>query len=190
MAITPQPIEVVSTISGNSPRGARIAEAATQTFKLGTPVELDGSGNVAAWDGTTITLGIAGITTEPGANLTTAGTALTVTFGSVPFQSSAVNIPRGAPFNDGKNGFFVGDDDTVYRATFGNNGNAATPAKTDVGIAYGMTKDATSGFWYVDKNKTGGNAVLRITEQDPRDGTVSAGTVRFVFLKASIQVVA
>src|SRR5260221_9072074 len=129
MAITAIPIKRVSTFSGNQYRGRRIIEEATQTFKQGTVVALaSGDGGVIAWAGTIVS-GLVGspigISYEAASNLSSTGLnaptanapyggfGSTLTFGSVPNETSAKNIAHGAPFNDGRLGFFVGNTDVV-----------------------------------------------------------------------------
>lgn len=53
-------------------------------------------------------------------------------------------------------------------------------AAGDLGTEYGITEDS-AGIWYVDKNKTGANARVRITKLIDAAGTVN-GRVRFIFL--------
>ena len=202
MAISAVPILPVKTISGNQFEATRVIEEITQTFQQGTPVQITTSdGGVKAWDGTTpITSAhlIAGISYEAAHNLASTGlgaplpyqpvvgVGASVTFGSVQNQSSAVNIPMGAPFVDGRVGYFQGNADTIFSATFGNNGNAATPAATDVGLQYGLTIDSNSKFWYVDKNKTGTGAVVTVVGLDPRYTPAAGTNVLFVFIQADI----
>jgi hypothetical protein len=161
-------IHAVQTLSGNQARVRRIIEELTQTFLQGTPVMINAvDGGVQAWDGVTITFGIAGFCLSAASNLTVTGTAKTLTFGTVPNESAAVNIPRGAPLNDGRVDFEVSTDDTVFK---GQVGPAQTFVASDVGKQYGMTKDADN-HWYVDKTKTtvGVNTVAVITKLDPID---------------------
>lgn len=160
-------IHSVQTLSGNQARVRRIIEEATQTFLQGTPVMIAADGGVQAWDGVTIALGIAGFCLSAASNLTTLGVAKTLTFGTVPNETSAVNIPRGAPLNDGRVDFETSAIDTVFK---GQVGPAQTVAASDVGKQYGMTKD-TDGHWYVDKTKTtvGTNTVVTVTKLDPID---------------------
>jgi hypothetical protein len=196
------PIQPVSTISGNQWRQNRIIEEASQTFKLGTPVQATTDGGIQAWDGTTTTAGIAGISYEPASNLSSTGAgaptplapfsgpgAVAGTFGSVPNESSAVNIAHGAPLNDGRVGVNIAAADTVFMAAFGNNGTATTPANTDVGVAYGLTKDS-NGYWYVDKNKTGSSAVVQVVGLDLRTAPAAGSLVKFVVLNAAAQLLA
>lgn len=207
MAITAIPILPVQDPSANGFLAARLIEESAQTFKAGTPVEVTAAdGGIKAWDGTTgaaFTVqtssyigAIIGIAYEAASNLGSTGLgapsplspfvglgAAVGTFGSVPNQSSAKNIAHGAPLNDGRVGFIIATPSIVFSATFGNNGNTATPAATDVGKNYGLTIDSGSNFWYVDKNKStpGTNTVLTVVGLDPRD-TPAAGTrVLFVF---------
>ena len=197
------PILPISTISGNQWRQNRIIEEAGQTFLSGTPVQVDSStdGGLAVWDGSTITAGIAGISYEAASNLGSTGSGAPVplapftgvgavagTFGSVPNQASAKNIAHGAPLNDGRCGLSENVADTVFSAAFGTTGVATTPLVTDVGKAYGMTKETASGYWYIDKAKTGGSAVATVVALDNR-ATVAAGTqVHFTFLPVTQQI--
>lgn len=206
MAITAIPILPVQDISANGFTAARLIEELTQTFKIGTPVAIAaGDGGVKAWDGATLSGAqgsIIGISYEPASNLTSTGLgaptplspflgvgAVAGTFGSVPNQSSAKNIAHGAPINDGRVGFILPAGNIVFAATFGNNGNTATPANTDVGIGYGLTIDSGANFWYVDKNKTGASAAVKVVGLDLRD-TPAAGTrVWFSFLPTVINLI-
>lgn len=160
------PIHSVQTVSGNQARVRRISEKETQTFLMGTPVQLT-AGYLAAWDGVTIPFGIAGFSLSAASNLTTHGVPKTLTFGSVPNESSAVNIPRGAPLNDGRCDFETATQDTIFRGLVG---PSQTVTQANVGIKYGMTIDS-DGYWYVDTTKTtvGTNTVLTVTKLDPVD---------------------
>lgn len=194
MAITAIPILPVESISGNQFRAMRLIEEATQTFKVGTPVAVAaGDGGIQAWVANTQGPGqggLAGISYEAASNLASTGLgaptpfspffgigAAAGTFGSVPNESSAKNIAHGAPLNDGRVGFILPAADTIFAATFGNAGNAATPLATDVGKQYGMTLDTGGNFWYVDKAKVTAatNTVCTIIALDLRD-VPAAGT--------------
>src|SRR6266404_4180715 len=112
MAITAIPILPVQSLSGNQWRADRIIEKASATFKLGTPVAIEvATGAVIAWDGTTGITGtitgaaIVGVSYEAASNLGSTGTypapfspfvgvGATLSFGSVPNESSAKNIPH------------------------------------------------------------------------------------------------
>lgn len=207
MAITAIPILPVQDSSANGFTAMRLIEELTQTFKQGTPVAITAAdGGIKAWDGTTgqafaafstARIGaIIGISYEAASNLAATGSgaptplspfvgvgAVAGTFGSVPNQASAKNIAHGAPLNDGRVGFIVNVANLVFSATFGNNGNAATPANTDVGKQYGLTVDTGGNFWYVDKNKAtpATNTVLTVVGLDPRDIPGAGTRVLFTF---------
>lgn len=196
-------IEPVQTTSGNQFRANRIIEEASETFVAGTPVQINSSdGGLQAWDGSTTTLGLAGISYEAASNLGTTGkgapsplspltgAGTTVTFGSVPNETAAVNIPHGAPINDGRCGLWTSAGDTIFSGAFGNAGAAATPAATDVGKQYGMTKDPVNAYWYVDKSKTSTSAVVQVVGLDLRDTPAAGSRVLFTIMPAAAQLVA
>lgn len=214
MAITAIPILPVESISGNQFRAFRLIEESGQTFKQGTPVAITAAdGGVAAWNGTSVGApgtpagqgAICGISYEAASNLGSTGAgaptpfspftgvgAVAGTFGTVPNEGSAKNIAHGAPLNDGRVGFVIPAADTVFSAIFGNAGNAATPANTDVGKAYGLTVDTGGNFWYVDKSKAtvGTNTVLTVIGLDLRDAPAAGTRVLFVFNTYSVNLLA
>jgi hypothetical protein len=201
MAITAIPIQPVSTFSGNQWRGRRIIEEAAQTFKIGTLVaNIFADGGIAAWAGAVVAPGtgaVCGVSYEAASNLGSTGAGApvpnqpvtgagaTLTFGSVQNEASAKNIPHGAPLNDGRVGFFTANPDNVFSATFGNAGNPATPAVTDVGQTYGMTIDTGSNFWYVDKSKS---TLVKVVGLDLRDTPAAGSRVLFVFLQTAVNI--
>lgn len=187
-------IHSIQTVSGNQPRMRRIIEEAAQVFLSGTPVEIaSGDGGLKAWDGTTLAAAIAGFSKEAGNNLGALGVIPTaavnpnpqLSFGTVPYEASAQNIAR-PPFRDGRIGFEVATEDTVFQ---GQVGPAQTTAPTDVGVNYGLTKDSDN-HWYVDKTKTGANAVVTVVKLDPLDTSSSPRGVYFVVLASAAQLVA
>lgn len=208
MAISAIPILPVGTVSGNSFRAYRLIEEATQTFLAGTPVAIAAAdGGVKVWVANTQGPGqggICGISYEAASNLAATGAGITPmspfvgvgaaagTFGSVPNQASAVNIAHGAPINDSRVGFIIPSPDVIFSATFGNAGNAATPANTDVGKQYGLTLDSNSKFWYVDKSKVTANTntVLTIISLDLRDAPGAGTRVLFTFLPNVVNLIA
>lgn len=195
-------IHSVQTVSGNQPRIRRIIEEAGQTFLSGTPVQEAADGGIKAWDGVTVAFGIAGFSKEAASNLaviaptpltTTIGIggppgaqgAKVLTFGAVPYEPAAINIPRGAPLNDGRVGFEVSTDDTVFYAQVG---PAQTTVASDVGKQYGMSID-TDGHWYVDKTKSGAAAVCLIVKLDPNDLSTTPRGVYIMILTSAAQIV-
>lgn len=197
------PILVYQTTTDNTEQTLAINEKAGQTFKLGTPVQL-ASGVVQAWDGATVAKGIIGITDIDAANLATDGAGAagpftgvgfpgtSTTFGSVPFESSAVNIPRGAPFSTGQTLLAAATQETIFIGQVDNanfsGGGSATPLQADIGVQYGLTVDA-GGHWYVDKNKStvGTNTVVVIVGIDPITGSIVNGNVLFKITQAASQ---
>jgi hypothetical protein len=174
-------LEIQSTTQEQPPIDRSI-EKAGQTFQMGVPLMVDQtSGGLQEWDGATVANGIAGVSKEFGANLTTTGVAKTISVANVPNQPLAVTIPHGAPANDGRSGYAVAVQSTIF---YGQVGPAQTVLPTDVTKQYGMTKD-TDGHWYVDKSKTGGAAaVVQIVKLDYWDTTRG---VHFVFIPSAIQ---
>jgi len=141
------------SVQGSAPM-RNLAEAASQTFNQGVPVQL-ASGYIqeCASIVSVATAIIAGFSLAPGAGLTSAGVPkVLVTGWKVPNQSSAVVQPIGAPLNDGTNQFTQARGDLTFIGTVGNSNTAAnaTLAQTMVGAIFGLTKDAGNNFWYVD----------------------------------------
>lgn len=209
---THQPIQVVSTISGNQEKIQNFLEAAGETFQPGTPVSLNGSGNVIPYSGTP-TYGppgnILGITNLAGQNLASAGQGAAPVFGSIGFpggagavqnvvnQPNAYSIYHGAPFIIGLTNVAVATQDTIFElqcdASTGSTYNATNSL---IGTSVGLTVD-TNGFWYADLAKTtvGTNAVAVIVSLNPQDFVagstttqVNNGRVRIVFAATVIQV--
>jgi len=183
-----------------------LPEAAGQTFYKGTPVMISAAGYVQAWDGVTIAAGILGVAYEDAHNLASNGLGVPspfapvgfpgtgVTFGSVPFQSSAVNIPEGAPFSLGYLTVGEANLDTIFWAQVDNSVNSSSVTPTQATIApasnqFGMTKD-TNGRWYIDlgKNTPGVNTVVQVIGFTI-DGLIANARVLFQFLKSSMQLV-
>jgi hypothetical protein len=190
-----QPIYPLKVLIGGTAQAVirRLAEKATQTFLIGTPVQVDaGTGFIQACAAivSAATALIAGFATEPGNNLSSSGVAKTLTYGSVQNQSSAVLIPVGAPPNDGTMGFHEAVDSTIFVGVKGDgaDGTLATIAQTDLGAIYGLTKDAGNNYWYIDHNITtvNGGACVQITDLIDAVGTLN-GKLGFKVLHAAQQ---
>lgn len=157
-------------VNGSSdalPQTKRFPQAASLSIKRGTPVVLS-SGTLVERTAISSTAGVvAGICDQPGDSLGTAGTApfggSGTTFGSVPNQTSAVNIPIGAPPADGLMGCIIANDLTEFQ---GVTDGAHTTAASDIGSIFGITKDSTTGNWFIDTTITtsGGGACVFITD--------------------------
>jgi hypothetical protein len=181
------------TLDGTQPVMRRIGEKSAQTFLQGVPLQLNG-GFLQEWDGVTVQSGIAGFSKENANNLVANGVSTFadlqagskfkfLTFGSVQNQPLAVNIPRGAPFNDGRIGFEPSNQNNVF---FGQVGPNQTVVAADKGASFGMTKDA-DGHWFVDRTKVGATAVVQVVDFDPWDATRG---VLFIVIASAAQLVA
>lgn len=196
------PILQVLEKANTTPYTSAQPEAAGQTFLSGTPVQLNSSGFVQAWDGTTVSAGILGVAESFGLNLGSAGAGAPAppfggitgsgaiqTYGNVPNEPNAVNVAIGTPISDGRTLYIEPNQDNIFQALFDNsNGTVAadyTPTQASIGVSYGLTKDA-NGLWYVDKNKTSSNAVVQIVGL-PLGSFINA-PVNFVFLTSAIQI--
>ena len=184
-------------------------EEAGQTFLYGMPVQINGTdGGVQLWDGTTLTLGIAGFASQNAQNLGTTGAGAPVGFSPIlgpgssignyappgdAAQPLAVITPPMTPMTDGFSYYFIAAPTTVFKGKIGTSATVTPIATTNqmVGLARGLTKDTGNNFWYVDNNKTGANAAVLIVALDPLDpvGTVG-GHVLFVVLPATAQIIA
>ena len=197
------PIIQVLEKAGTTPYTSSQPEAAGQTFISGTPVQLNGSGYVQAWDGTTVSAGILGISESFGLNLGSAGLGAPVppfggvtgsiaiaTYGSVPNQPSGVNIAIGTPISDGRTLYMEPNQDNIFQAMYDNSTGTVTAnwttTQATVGAILGLTKSTGDGSWYVDGGKTGGSAVLQVVGLPNGPGLNSL--VNFVFTIAAIQV--
>jgi hypothetical protein len=199
---THQSILQVQNRSNTTPFTLAQPEAAGQTFLSGVPVQLNGAGYVQQWDGATVTAGILGVSESFGLNLGSAGAGAPVppfggitgniaiqTWGSVPNQPLGVNIALGTPVSDGRTLYMDPNQDDIFQALYDNStGTVAanwTPTQANIGLTYGLTKDA-NGYWYVDGGKTGASAVVQIIGL-PYGSYLNAPVI-FVFLTAAIQV--
>lgn len=174
------PYRVVNT-EGAQAAVRRYLEKSTQTFLPGTPVQIDVAGAtgflIACPAMTSVaTAIIAGFSLEKGHNLTTSGTAPTsgadVNEGSPVNQPLAVIIPGGAWPSDGSQGVALAADINQFIGIEGGSTTDAdgTIAQSQLGSIFGLTKDATTNYWYVDIDKTtaaGGACVEIVGFVDP-----------------------
>lgn len=201
------PIICVQNTTNSTPLTGAQLEAASQTFKFGTPVQINASGFMKNWDGATTTNGIAGIAESFGQNLASNGAGFPTvafapvsgpiaiqTYGFVPNEASAVNTALGTPVAEGRTLFVEAVDQNYFLGVFDNsNGLVAsdyTPTQLDFAPGtntYGLTID-TNGFWYVDAFKTGASAVVQLIQVYPQDGFIVNARVIFKFLAAASQI--
>lgn len=193
--------EVVETTNNTTEFTRTDPEHSGAVFLEGTPVQLTG-GYVAAWDYATVAAGIAGVALGDGQNLGTSGAGFPgpfspssfpgtgTTFGSVPNQPNAVNIPEGAPFSIGGTVYATSSRDTIFRGQTDNNtGAATTPTLANVGTQYGISLDA-SNHAYIDFAKVtpGTNTVVEMWALDPIDGSIPNARILFKFLASAQQI--
>jgi len=169
-------IYAIGSQSGNQPRIRRIIEKNAQNFLMGVPVMIDApTGAIKEWDGATTQAGIAGVSKEPASNLAATGVRqfLSMPGGPAPNQPLGQKIARGGPYNDGRIGFELADEDILF---FAQVGPAQVTAANLVGGNFGMTKDG-DGHWFVDTNKVAANQVVcQVVKLDQAD------TVRGVWI--------
>lgn len=200
-----EPIGSVETTSGLTPLTQALLEAAGQTFKIGVPVQQNGSGNIQQWDGTTIAAGIAGFSLTYGLNLGSAGKGAPFafnqigppgaiqTYGNVPNQTSAVNIAVGTPISDGRTLFESAVGLTIFEGQYDNSAGTVaadyTPTTAMIGTQFGLTVDA-SGQFYVDGGKVtpGTNTVVQMVGINPID--MASATTGIVNARVRFQVIA
>jgi hypothetical protein len=176
-------------------------EEASQTAVEGTPVQINGTdGGVQAWDGTTVSAGIAGFAAMNFSNLGSLGSgqaqpcspvlgpgSVIGNYAANSNQPLAVITPPMVPYSDGTIGFYTAAPITIFVGKLGTSASV-TPVATAFnqrGTLAGLTKDTGNNFWYVDTNKS--NAV-RIVGFDPREAIgVAGGHVFFVILNSVAQ---
>jgi hypothetical protein len=204
------PIVPVSTISGNQEHIFNYLEGASQTFNYGTPVVISSGAVIASTSPLSTTNVTAGIAAYPGHNLSSAGKGASPLFGSigspggapttgsVPNQTSAVNLPHGSPYVDGLMLVWQSVLDTIFEVQVDNSTGASFTASTsDIGKYVALVTDANS-WWYADRNTiatTPGTLPCRILSLNPQDlasgsttTQVANGRYRIQFLAAASQV--
>lgn len=163
MATIPvRPIEVVKTMSGNSPFELAIPEAAGQTFTRGAVVTLDGNGRVIEATDPYPVRRILGIAAQAASNYTSVGAS-----------TDKVQVTK----------VWIANDDTVFIA---NLYDSQVTALTDLGGEYGLRK--TGSNWNLDKATTHANAAAIVVGIDPRDniGDIEARLHFIFFAPASL----
>lgn len=181
-----EPIKAVRMMGSNAatPATQRQPEAISLTVKLGVPMMLDGSGNLVEFTSSGANI-VFGVTNEPGHNLAVAATAQDENEGTPTNQVSAITTAVGAWPRDGFIGVYLANGQNVFsialKAT-----QVFTQALLIAGTYYGLTKDATTGQWYLDNTVTTGNsAVAELLGVDSSCPNTSAGGSRVFFIFAS-----
>ncbi len=210
------PIFPVGTISGNQEQINNLLEAGGQTFKPGTPVQIQKTstheGYVVAStpsNGSTQVI-VKGITYLPGKNLSSDGFGASPAFGSIGYpgglgatqtvvnQPNAYNIYHGAPFVDGLTLVGIANLDTIWAvqvdASSGSTYNYDA-SLIPIGSTIGLNKDS-NGWWYADLANVNSTAyadvnIVGFNVQDLNSGSLvtqqNYGTIYVVFNTSAIQ---
>lgn len=190
-----EPIKAIETVAGHGsvPRMFRTPEKNGLTTQIGVPMILSGGFlQEASFVAADV---VYGISTEPGHNLTTSGVGTTgLSEYSAPNQPSSLIIPIGSHMRDGNIGVYAADALNVFSAavkytTLPNPANNVAgvsqvfqQSMIQAGVFYGLVKDATSGFWYVDLTVTNGNnAVVQLVGVDPSSPNDGVNGTRVFF---------
>jgi|HubBroStandDraft_1064217.scaffolds.fasta_scaffold00148_6 hypothetical protein len=159
--VTYEPIKAlrVASSQGNIPQLFRPPEQSLQTFKIGVPVMYVG-GYVQELSTSAANI-VLGVSAEQAHNYTTAGVPVDLNdpaAGPPPNQPNALVIPMGAAIRDGNIGTYGANGQTIFSIAM-KLGQIFTEALLNGG-PYGLTKDATSGFWFLDSTVTNGNSAV------------------------------
>lgn len=191
-AVSYEPIKASYVLSsqGVAPALTRVFEDALQTYKLGVPVRLVGGFlRECAFTGADV---VYGVSSEQAHNYTVAGGGATfglppifppsielndTAAGPPPNQPNAVVTPMGAAPRDGQCGNYNANGQTIFTVAL-KLGQVFTQALLVPGTLYGLTKDATSGFWYMDTTVTSGNSavanLIGLDGSSPNDAVLGA----------------
>lgn len=174
-----EPIKPWNSGGAGFPRMTRQLEAASKTFKMGVPVKLV-SGYLEECDFSGADI-IYGFSTEAAHNLASSGVAQELSEGTPPNQTAAVITPVGAWPRDGRCGVYEANGETVFSIAL-KDGEVFTQALLASGTLYGLTKDGTTGHWFLDPTDTSGNnAVAILLGMDPSSPNTVAGGCRVFF---------
>ncbi len=176
-----EPIRFVYGETGNSmPAIFHVGEKASATFKLGAPLTLTGGNGYlleCTFAGADIVYGVA---VEPGQNLSSDGVGIEgTTEGTAQNQVNSKVVPFGSRVKDGKAKVLAADAESVFSIAL-KSGQVFTQAM--IGQNYGITKDATTGFWYLDNTVQAGNSqVATVVGVDPSCANTAADGSRVYF---------
>lgn len=162
-------------------------EANSQTFKVGALLAVS-SGKIVEATAGTPTTSIIGVALQAGQNIASAplypsyGLVYPAGAGNPQATSTAGVASAVAPLL-----MVPAYPQVVFEATFASNGSDVAINVTDMWTKYGLTKDSTSGYWYVDKNKTTTSASCTIIGiKNPQDITFGTTTGARVFITINV----
>jgi hypothetical protein len=137
-------------------------EAASQSYKIGAPLVNSSGSLVEASANPTAIIGVA------------LAAATGVTAADIPFMPAVQDSAY----------FLISIDKASGQA-----GASAKLAQTNVYATYGITKDSTTGFWYLDVDKSGSNQKVMVMGFPTSNGVgVINGQCYVMFLRASTTV--
>jgi hypothetical protein len=180
-AVNYEPVNAAYVTAGGThvPETRRLPEKAGKTFKQGVPLVFNGGYVEEATFGSAQL--VIGFSQEPGHNLASDGVSndAVVNHGAARNMPSSKIIPVGAWFSDGRCGVYIANSLTVFSIAL-KAGQVFTQAM--VGGTYGLVKDNTSGFWYLDNEDTSGdNAVAEVIGVDSSAPNTASGGARVFF---------
>lgn len=194
--ISYEPIRASYVLSqqGALPAATRTPETALQNFQVGVPTMLT-AGLVVEWT-TAAANTVWGVSSEKAHNYATNSGGVTFGLpytippstelnepasGPPPNQTAAVVIPMGAAIRDGQTGIYEANGQTVFTIAL-RVGQTFTQSLIVPGTLYGLTKDAPSGFWFLDSTVTSGNsAVANLLGMDPNSPNDGVNGTRVFF---------
>lgn len=168
------PIEFWSNASDAFPLTDREPEDASETFKRGTPVCKDGSGNIIAWSSTQLILGIAG---EDGHNLAVAATAENPSLATPEEMASATVANTSAPPKDGLVQVLYVNGQNRWSVKL-KGAVTYTDALALPGTRYEL-EDGGNGYWQIDTVDTGSTADHAVQIMGPHPGDATRAIVMF-----------
>lgn len=197
------PIIPIKTVSGNAEAIFNYLEGQSGTFKQGAPLKLSSGYAVVSSSGFSTSAPIVGFAALPGHNLGSNGAGASPIFGSigfpggsptvgsVPNQSSAVNLPHGVPFVDGLIPTYQAVEDTIFEVQVDNStGSSYTASIADIGEYASLVTD-TNSFWYLDRNtlsSSPGTLPVVIVGLNPQDFVAGSTTTQQANGRAWIKV--
>lgn len=174
MAITGiMPAMPCKVLSGYDYPMDEYTDASGATYKVGAALIQSGGDLIEATSFTSTGGTLVGLAMQAGSNIT--GTHVAGSVGNAGVVTPLLYVPA--------------LDTVVFEATFGTGGGDVAIAATDLFVKYGFSKDATSGYWYVDKARTTTNAAVVVigikNKQDVTLGTTVGARVFFKFIRNS-----
>jgi len=174
-----QPVTAVSLMGGFDFPQLAYNEATNSTYKIGAALTVSSGTFTEASSGTSgssATTGVIGFALQAGQNITNPGYP---NYGVVYPSGAATSGPASAGTASAVAPllYVPALPTMVFEGTLCSNGGDHHLVTTDAFALYGLVKDSTSGYWYVDTNSTSSNAaVMVIGVKNPQDMTFSSTT--------------